>query len=117
MTQNTKQIIIAIVIIVIAFIGFKMFFPKGDSADISLTPDINNQVYIKDGPATLALLNRLNNVELDDSIFSNKIFVSLKSFERELEVQTPGRNNPFLPIGMNGSGTIIPRSTSTSPVR
>lgn len=112
MTQKTKQIIIAIVIIVIAFIGFKMFFSNTDSNDTTLVADKATSAEFIDGQIILDLLNELNAVTLDNSIFSNKLFVSLVNFERPIAEQIPGRPNPFLPIGVDSSAGL-PRSTST----
>lgn len=116
MKQTTKQIFIVIVVIVAAFIGFQMFFVTDTASDVSLVADELNPVYIIDGPEILAQLNRLNQVDLDGSVFSNKIFTSLVSFERPIADQVSGRSNPFLPIGVNGA-TTLPRGTSTLPVR
>lgn len=111
MTQKTKQIITVTIIIIVAFIGFKVFFVEDDSSSATMVAD-NSPVYIVDGPAVLALLNRLKQVTLDESIFSNETFISLESFERDLENQVTGRNNPFLPIGVEGSG--LSRASSTT---
>ncbi len=108
----TKQIIIAVIIIIVAFVGYNMFFVNDDSTSSALVSDIPNQQEFVDGQLILLLLNNLNKVTLDDSIFSNSVFVSLQSFERALEEQVPGRRNPFLPIGVNN-----PLSATTSRPR
>lgn len=113
MNQKTKQIIIALIVIVVAFIGFKMFFVDEESSAPALVSDNPDQVNFVDGQIILALLNRLEKVTLDDSIFTNKVFISLESFERVLEGQVAGRKNPFLPIGMD-SATVLPKPSATS---
>jgi hypothetical protein len=96
MSQKIKQIIIALVIIVIAFIGFQKFFaPETDQA---LVKDQNKEKFV-DGQAILALLNRLNKVTLDEGIFTSAVFNSLVSFERTIPDQPIARPNPFAPIG------------------
>lgn len=117
MTPKTKQIIVALVIIVAAFIGYNMFFVGGDSYDTALAPDAQNKAQFVDGQVILALLNKLERVTLDDSIFSDKTFRSLQSFKRELEGQVSGRKNPFLPIGVEGSGIILPKTATTTKAR
>jgi hypothetical protein len=114
MTQRTKQIIIVIVIIIIAFIGFKMFFAPKVSPDTTLVADQATSAQFVDGQTILVLLNNLNQVTLDDSIFSNNIFISLVDFERPIQDQVIGRQNPFLPIGIDGSGITLPLSTSSA---
>jgi hypothetical protein len=117
MTPKTKQILIAIVIIIVSFIGYKMSFVSEDSGSVALVADQTNNSEFVDGQIILNLLDKLNNVTLDESIFSNNIFVSLVSFERPIESQVSGRPNPFLPIGVDGAGTVSPRSTSTPAAR
>lgn len=116
MTQKIKQIIIALVIIVVAFIAFKMFF-SSDSSNVALVSEKANSEEFIDGQIILNVLNKLSAITLDDSVFSNKVFTSLVSFERTLEPQIPGRQNPFLPIGVEGSGSQVSRGTSTVRTR
>lgn len=113
MSQKTKQTIIAIIIIIIAFIGFKMFFVDQSSTGSTLTSEVAGPGQFIDGQAILVLLNRLNQVSLDSSIFSNKVFTSLVNFEKPIEEQAVGRPNPFLPIGIDGSNPTAPKGTST----
>lgn len=117
MKKNIKQILISLFVIVLAFVGFRMFFVDDSPADTSLSVDAESVSYIVDGPAILALLNRMNQINLDSSVFSNKVFTSLTSFERPLLEQVPGRPNPFLPIGTDSSAGISTVGTSTIIVR
>jgi hypothetical protein len=117
MTQNTKQIIIAIVIIIIAFFGFKMFFVSDDTGDTTLTVETGATAEFIDGQQVLTLLNNLSKVTLDQSIFTNSSFTSLVSFERNLQDQVLERKNPFLPIGVDGSNVLPPRATTTVRTR
>jgi hypothetical protein len=112
MSQLTKQIIIAVIIIIVAFVGFKMFFPGSGSGEASLVTEQSTATFAE-GQTILNLLNKLNEVTIDDSVFSNPIFVSLVSFEIPIQDQVVGRPNPFLPIGVNNPGLIVPVSTST----
>jgi hypothetical protein len=118
MTQKIKQIIIGTVVIIIAFVGFRMFFSKSEPADATLiTEQASNPEFI-DGQIILSLLDKLDKVVLDDTVFSNEIFVSLVSFDRELDGQIIERKNPFLPIGVENSAIVLPvKGTSTVPKR
>ena len=98
MTQKLKQIVIVVVIIAVAFVVFKVFFSKDSGSDtLSVTPP--NSAEFIDGQAILALLNKLDRVKLDTAIFTDKVFLSLTSFERPIKDQITGRKNPFAPIG------------------
>ncbi len=111
MSQKIKQIIIVIVIVGISFFGFKMFFTSDTPAGVSLSVDSSGDTYFSAGQEILLLLEQLSNISLDNSIFSNQIFLSLVSFERPLDPQIEGRPNPFLPIGRD---TPIPNNTSNT---
>lgn len=116
MTQKIKQIIIALVIIVVAFIGFKMFFTS-EPSDVALVATQADTEQFVDGQLILALLRKLDSLILDDSVFTNKVFSSLVSFERPIEDQIPGRKNPFLPIGIEDSNLLIKKATTTTRTR
>ena len=112
MNQKTTQIIIAVIVIIVAFFGFKYFFVGAPASDESLVAENNTE--FADGQSILILLNKLKEVQLNDTVFSNKTFISLESSERPLDPQVFERKNPFFPIGVEGSGAIISRSTSTA---
>lgn len=118
MSPKIKNIIIVIVIIVIAFFGYQMYFVSSTPAAITLVAEQAAANQFVDGQAILTLLNNLNRVTLDESIFSNKIFISLTDFGKPIQEQAIGRQNPFLPIGVDNAGVIIvPKSTSTVKTR
>lgn len=72
--------------------------------------DSKSSQQVAEGQAILILLNQLEKVELNDAVFSNKVFTNLVSFEKTIREEPIGRENPFLPIGMSASAL---RSTST----
>jgi hypothetical protein len=113
MTKKTTQIIVVIVIIVVAFLGFKTFFGTNNSDTAALVAEGGATPAFVDGQTILVLLNKLNRVTLDGSIFSDKAFTSLRSSERELDPQVSGRQNPFQAIGVDGVGTVGNQSSST----
>ncbi len=114
MNQKTKQIIIIIIVIVISFIGFKMFFANDEPTDVALVSEGTNPQVFVDGQAILILLDKLKQVTLDDSIFASPAFTNLVSFERPIQSQVLGRQNPFLPIGVDTAGAVRAVSTSSS---
>ncbi|MFA7252768.1 MAG: hypothetical protein WC027_02835 [Candidatus Paceibacterota bacterium] len=116
MTQKIKQIIIAAVIIIVAFVGFKMFFGNDGPADEALAVENTATGQFIDGQAILVLLGRLNQVKLDESIFSSSVFTSLESFEKPIEEQAISRNNPFAPIGVENQ-IIKPATTTATTTR
>ena len=57
------------------------------------------------GARVLALLNRLNNIKLDDKIFSDPLFTGLQDWTITINPQQIGRANPYLPTGNVGTVT------------
>lgn len=87
-------------------------------ADTAVAGVGNNQK----GREILALLADLKKISLDESIFSDPIFQSLKDFSVELAPEPKGRQNPFAPIGKDillaesaGTATTSVRSIPFSP--
>ena len=116
MNKKTKQIIIAVVVIIVAFVGFKMYFDGMSGSTGATSTDDSNITQPVDGQAILSLLNRLKMVSLNKSIFSSAVFNSLVSFEEPIPDQAILRPNPFAPIGNDASG-FISNSTSSQKTR
>lgn len=117
MTEKIKQIIIVIIVIIVAFIGFKMFFPN-ETGDQALVADSATGADFAEGQVILSLLNQLEKVTLDTSVFSGKAFSTLINFEKPIPDQATGRPNPFSRIGIDGSSLFIATtSTTTLPKR
>ncbi len=102
--------IIAVVIIGIAFMLLKSFLGTPSSSTLKVDP---NSVKFVDDRNMVITLNRLEKVKLDESIFSNTIFLSLVNFERPITDEPIGRPNPFAPIGNDGIAPPRPIATST----
>lgn len=114
MTKTVKQIIIAIVVIIVIFIGYRMLFPGEGSSETTLVTDQPASVQIADSQVILALLDKLDKIKLDDSVFSNKVFVGLVDFSRPIAPQAIGRQNPFLPIGGRDVTVVTPAKSAVS---
>lgn len=96
----TKKIIIiaASALIVLAALYFFVFrkSPPPVSFDQFGNP-IEAQAV---GQDLVDLLNQLQNVKLDDSIFRKQAFINLTDYSVTLPNLPRGRNNPFDPIGV-----------------
>jgi hypothetical protein len=108
-SSNTKNIVMAVVLIVLLVIAYFMFFkgeevPLGETIGVeNLGPDgmpiANGGVGLGAGADLLPFLLQLNSLKLDDSIFSDPVFVSLEDYTIEIAPQPQGRSNPFAPLG------------------
>ncbi len=62
------------------------------------------------GAQVLALLNRLQNITLDDSIFKSPAFANLQDWTVTITPQQVGRSNPYLPaFGAPASSAKVPK--------
>jgi hypothetical protein len=114
MNPKTKQIIIAVIIIVIAFFIFNSFYSVSTvSTDGPLNVDSRNNTQSIDGQAILSLLNRLKDVDLNGKIFSDPLFLNLQSFSRPIAPENLERRNPFAPVGSDNQVNVAKTATST----
>ena len=86
--------IVVIIIIVFAVV----YLRKGTVDDSSLSTDTQTS-NSADAQLVYTLLKKMSFVKLDDSIFSNQLFINLKDNTVILDRQDVGRQNPFAPIG------------------
>ena len=56
-----------------------------------------------DAQQIYSLLQQMSQVKLDDSLFTNPSFQNLRDNTVIFSAGTPGRANPFAPIGTNGA--------------
>lgn len=69
------------------------------------------------GGDILSILGDLGSIRLDDSVFQNPIFQSLKDYSVVIPREIKGRKNPFLPIGQDviPTGATEKTATTTAP--
>lgn len=119
-----KNIAIVLVIGVIGFFGYNYLIGSSSSAG-DLT-QVSQTSTSKMGAQVLSALNQLSQLKLDESVFSDATFKSLRDFSQPLPTdQVPGRTNPFAPIGASVSSgastgqtfpsqTTAPKTTTTT---
>jgi hypothetical protein len=88
-------LILGVVIVIFAFAGFYLF--NNTNTDQSLVADLKTP-NSDEAQTIYNLLQKMSQVKLDDSIFSNQAFQSLKDNSIEILPQETGRENPFAPI-------------------
>ena len=122
MSSKIKTIIILVVIGVILFLSYFLFFKPAPAQPnlTTITPTTNGAISntsavvgenISIGADFLSTLLSVKNIKLDDSIFNNGAFSTLRDSSIELiPDQNEGRPNPFAPIGSD----ILPANTQTN---
>jgi len=108
MFARYKKIITIIIVLILAFIAYS-FWQKDDPADsesLVRTQPTNIDVL---GQDIIRVLNRIDDIDLDRSVFEDPVYKSLIDSSRPILPEPVGRNNPFLPY----SKTVPQTSTST----
>lgn len=108
-TGKIKKIIIGLLAVGALLLAW--FFLKGDGDVPAAAPLAANDsadsedgllaasVAATEGREILDLLNDLQNLSLDETIFTDPVFLSLQDFSQELSPEPKGRPDPFAPIG------------------
>ena len=75
--------------------------PPGEKSGIA---GADAPVAARDGHAVLDLLNSMSLIRLDETFFSDPLFVKLTDWSVVLQPEPKGRKNPFAPIGTDENG-------------
>lgn len=108
-----KNIIITISLVTVIVIGITMYFFPSDSSLPVLSVDTKT-TNSSEARYIYTILKKMEKVSLDDSIFENNVFKSLKDNTVTFSPQESGRINPFAPIGSDFGFTTQGLRTSTS---
>lgn len=108
--------IITLVIIIGIIIGgvwwYRTKYMPNDSDSGSSTMAVANASKV--GQKTLALLNQLNTLNLDASIFTDPAYTGLQDYSVSIPEQNAGRLNPFAPLPFSISSSAK-KATITVP--
>lgn len=124
---NHKKSILIIIALLLAFFGYWYFFiSKKDtstqntgqikSTNTKAGAPVSGGIYSKEFVASLV---GFNNVKLDVSIFESKEYKALNYPEKPFDInysKESGRDNPFLPIGIEGRSFESAVQTQTQTV-
>ena len=101
--NNYKNILFITVFLVLLFWGYGFLF--GGDSNQALSVSAPAQIDSSVGQDLLLILAELRTLRLDDSVFTDKVFQSLKNFRVELSPEPVGRDNPFAPISGSSGGS------------
>lgn len=91
-----QNVILAVVIIAIAFAIYSYFFGGAEEAPLTAQ---NVAAAPQEDQDLISLLLELRSITLDEDIFADPTFQSLEDFSQELVPEPVGRPNPFAPLG------------------
>ncbi len=109
-TPTTSTFVALIVIVVVALLLF--FYYKGnptDNIDSSLSTNVSPEAIqvTAESESVLALLNKINNLVIDDLFFKSSVYMSLVDYSIDIPQLSVGRANPFA----SQYGTVVPKVT------
>src|SRR5574343_544011 len=100
-SSNTQKILIGLVVfLVLGFLGYKLFMSEPvipENVDGTVVSDTTSA-----GQDILDLVDKLNNISIDQDFFSSALFSRLTDFSQIIFPEVRGRVNPFAPIGSDG---------------
>lgn len=101
--SSKKNLIIIVVIIAIAAVAMFYFLGSKKSSDTNSLVESTTAERTQAGRHVLALLNQIQRLEIDPSIFDEKtalgaVFATLQDYTVEIPELPVGRANPFAPI-------------------
>lgn len=114
MSPLIKTVLIVAIIAGVGFVGYNYLSQDSSSGDLIVQVQDSDTSQV--GAQVLSALNQLQQLRLDESVFTDKTFKSLKDFSRPLPTESVGRSNPFAPIGVEApsSSVVVPPVSSTT---
>jgi predicted negative regulator of RcsB-dependent stress response len=107
---HTKKLVGLALLIAGGLAGYQLFASHPVAAESSLTA-VNASDDIESS-ALISMIDKIESIQLDNSIFANSVFLSLEDNTVTLPTPVVGRPNPFAPVG----GTVVaaPKKTTTT---
>ncbi len=126
MSNTLKVLLIAAVLIAIAAFGYWYATSTPTTTGGSALQSSGSQLAGGSSPLSqadtaisdkfLSLLLNMRTIKLDQSLFTDPAFSSLRDFSTTINPESnPGRENPFAPIGIDAIGTQSVVVTTTQP--
>lgn len=107
--SNLSKIIAGIIAVIVIIYAISYFTKDSESGTQTLVTE-SGMYQSGDAKYVLTLLNKMSQVELKDSIFSDSAFVSLQDNSVNLTPQAVSRDNPFSPV----SAADLARTATTT---
>lgn len=98
MSSLLKNILFALALAVILWLGYRIFFAADDVSRTALNAGVVTQASL-DTQAFLRTLQQLRDIEFNEQIFSDPRFQSFIDYRQAIIPEPVGRLNPFAPIG------------------
>lgn len=108
--SSKKSIIIVIVVALVAGVGYFYYSGSKGTDSASMTASTISADTQAVGARILSLLNQIQNLKIDTTVFDDQKFKSLIDYTVAIPQQNVGRPNPFAPIpGVSPSSNATQR--------
>jgi len=114
MFAKYKKVIIVTLIIVLGFIAYSIFLKPGPQSNSLLKNSNPKQVDVL-GQDIIRSLNKIQSLRLDQSLFSDPIYLRLIDDTEEIPEPSVGRLNPFEPLPIENTEVI--NQSSINPLQ
>ncbi len=114
MTSNTKTILVVVVILLLGGVAYFGFAKGGDTATSSIETIGGETVSLGTGEVgadITALLNEINQLKIDNSLFQDPVYLYLVDYSQEIPPLPVGRENPFAPIPGQAAAAALKTTT------
>lgn len=99
MSNLLKNLLIALGLAIILFVGYVVFVrDRGDDDFLLRSEGVTSEKAELETQELLTMLNELKSFDVEGDIFAEPLFLSLKDFRHALGEQPTGRSNPFAPV-------------------
>ena len=107
-----KNITLFAVIAGLLFLGYSYFFGGVRSDSALVVEEVGTTAGSVVGQDLLRTLLTLRSLALDEKIFADKVFISLKDFSQPINPLPVGRKNPFAPFGTSAGAATQKQGTT-----
>ena len=97
MSSLLKNILFALALAMILWLGYKIFFTS-DEAETALDVAVMTEAS-RDTQEFLQTLQQLRDIDFNQAIFSDARFQSFVDHRQPIIAEPVGRDNPFAPLG------------------
>lgn len=97
MSPLFRNIVFALVLAAVAWLGYRFFFGADEAALEAESIDALSEGS-RETQAFLRTLQQLKNISLDGTLFEDGRFRSLIDHRQEIVEEPAGRENPFAPV-------------------
>ncbi len=102
MLTKYKNLIIAVAVIVLLFVGYSMYFKDdGENGFLTSTNQSTTDSANALGADIIRAINQIDSLDLDASVLSHSVLVRLVDKTQVIDPQDKERENPFAPLDQN----------------